>query len=115
MVARWASFGAGLWLILAPLVLGHDSVGAVLHEVALGLVVCVGTLAALEWPAARLAQLAPALWLVVAPRLVDFDSAIVTANEVATGVVLGLLAIVPGGRLAARGGVQDPARASRAA
>lgn len=116
MVARWASFAVGLWLILAPLLLGYGDVVAVLHEVALGLLVCVGTLAALEWPTARLAQLVPAAWLIVAPRLLAFNSAVVTANEVAAGAALAVLALIPGGRLAQRtGGVGQPASASRAA
>ena len=113
MVARWASFAVGLWLILAPLCLGYGSVVAILHEVAVGLLVCVATLAALEWPATRLAQLVPAAWLLVAPRLLAFDSAIVTANQVAAGAALAVLALIPGGRLAQRTG--DPASASRAA
>src|SRR6266568_4831942 len=48
MGARWSTFAVGLALILAPLVLGYDALGPVLHEVALGLFVCVATLAALE-------------------------------------------------------------------
>jgi hypothetical protein len=117
MVARWASFAVGLWLILAPLVLGYDEVGAVLHEVAIGLAVCVGTLAALEWPAARYGQLAPALWLLAAPRVLAFESARVGANELAAGAVLAVLAVIPGGRLAQRSGpvLRPPANASRAA
>jgi hypothetical protein len=117
MMARWASFAVGLWLLLAPLVLGHDEVGAVLHDVGLGLLVCVGTLAALEWPAARLGQLAPALWLVAAPRVLAFESATVTANQVASGAVLAMLALVPGGRLAprSRDAATPPASTPRAA
>jgi hypothetical protein len=113
MVARWASFAVGLWLILAPLVLGHAEVGPVLHEVAVGLAVCVGTLASLEWPAARLGQLAPALWLLAAPRLLGFESPRVIANELAAGAVLAVLAVIPGGRLTHRSG--GAMRASRAA
>jgi hypothetical protein len=117
MMARWASFAVGLWLLLAPLVLGHEEVAPVLHDVALGLLVCVGTLAALEWPVARLGQLVPALWLVAAPRVLAFESTTVTANQVASGAVLAVLALVPGGRLAQRprGAVPRPASASRAA
>ena len=117
MVARWASFAVGLWLVFAPLVLGHAQVGAVLHDVAIGLAVCVGTLVALEWPAARLGQLAPALWLLVAPRVLAFESARVGANDLAAGAVLAVLAVIPGGRLGsrARGALEPPPSASRAA
>ena len=99
--ARWASFGVGLWLLLAPLVLGYPSVAAVLHDVALGMLVCVGTLAALEWPLARFALVVPAVWLGVAGGVLDWGSTIVTTNEIASGVAVLLLALVPSSRIAA--------------
>lgn len=95
MRARWISFALGLWLILAPLVLGYPTVTAVLHEVALGLLVCVATLAALEWPIARFAVTLPALWLVVAAHFLDPGSAVVTANEVVVGTLTLVLALFP--------------------
>ncbi len=101
MLARWASFATGLWLILAPLVLGYTSAVAVLHDVALGLLVCVGTLAALEWPAVRFALAAPAVWLFAAPEIVVWASAGVRENELASGLTLLALALVPSGKLAA--------------
>ena len=114
MRARWASFGVGLWLVFAPLVLGHASAAAVLHDVALGLLVAVGALAALEWPVARFAQLVPALWLLAAGRaegLGGGDPA--AANQLAAGLALAGLAAFPSGRLLRRGPVA--ASASRAA
>jgi len=107
MRARWASFGVGLWLILAPLVLGYPSVSAVLHEVALGMLVCVGTLAALEWPVARFALAVPAGWLLAAPDAISWGSRTVAANELASGVVVLLLALVPSGKVA---GARAPAK-----
>ncbi len=101
MRARWVTFGLGLWLILAPLVLGYPTVLAVLHEVALGMLVCVGTLAALEWPLARFALALPGAWLLHAPDALAWGSRTVAANELACGVAVLLLAIVPSARLAA--------------
>lgn len=100
MYARWASFGLGLWLILAPLVLGYGAVAPILHDVAMGLLVCILTLAALEWPGARFALGAPALWLVVASRAAtDRASA---AAELSAGALLLILALVPSARLVPR-------------
>jgi len=101
MRARWTTFALGLWLILAPLVLGYPTVTSVLHDIALGLLVCVGTLAALEWPIARFGIIVPALWLVIAAQLLDPGSRVVTANEVVSGAAVLLLALVPSGRVAA--------------
>ena len=47
MLARWTSFSLGLGLVLSPLFLGYAEVGAILRDVALGLLVCIATLAAL--------------------------------------------------------------------
>jgi hypothetical protein len=101
VLPRWASFATGLWLILAPLVLGYASVAAVLHEVALGLLVCVATLAALEWPPARFALFGPAVWLLVAPEIMNWSSAAVRENEIASGLVVLALTLVRSGKLAA--------------
>jgi hypothetical protein len=100
MLARWSSFGVGLWLILAPLILGYPTVLAVLHDVALGILVCVGTLAALEWPHARFALALPAAWLVRAPGAIHWPSGTVAANELACGIAVLALSVVPSSRLA---------------
>ncbi|HET7755126.1 MAG TPA: SPW repeat protein [Anaeromyxobacteraceae bacterium] len=102
MVARWSSFAAGLWLMIAPLVLGHATAAAVLHDVAMGLLVCVASLAAFEWPAARFSLLAPAAWLVSAPRTLGWDQPAVEANQVALGIAVAVLAVVPSARLLRR-------------
>ena len=100
MYARWASFAIGLALMLAPLVLGYGSAARILHEVAMGVLVCVATLAALEWPIARFAAAFPAAWLVVAGHLIDFGSALVTTNQVVSGAAALVLALVPSARVA---------------
>ncbi len=96
MRARWGSFAIGMGLILAPLILGYGSAGVVLHDVAMGLLVCVATLAALEWPRARFVMTAPALWLIAAARG-NGDATAATAEMTAGGLLLAL-ALVPSAR-----------------
>jgi hypothetical protein len=96
MPARWGSFAIGLGLMLAPLVLGYERPGAVLHDVAMGLLVCIATLAALEWPRARFAMAGPALWLVAAGRGSNDGAA--AAAELTAGGLLLALALVPSGK-----------------
>jgi hypothetical protein len=96
MPARWGSFAIGLGLIFAPLLLDYRTAGAVIHDVAVGLLVCVATLAALEWPRARFAMAAPALWLVAAGRA-SGDGAAAAAELTAGGLLLAL-ALVPSAR-----------------
>lgn len=96
MYARWVSFGTGLGLMLAPLALGYGSVPAILHDVAMGLLVCVATLAALEWPHARVVLAAPATWLLLAGR--GAPEAAAAVAEIAAGSLLLVLAAVPSAR-----------------
>lgn len=100
MYARWASFGVGLWLLLAPLLLGYGTIGAILQHVAMGLLVCIATLAALEWPAARFALAAPAVSLLVWSR--DGSERAVALVELTSGAALLVLALVPSARLLSR-------------
>jgi hypothetical protein len=96
MAARWGSFAVGMALMLAPLVLGYESAGTVVHDVAMGLLVCVATLAALEWPRARYAMALPALWLVAAGKASSDGAA--AAAEIGAGSLLLALALVPSAR-----------------
>jgi hypothetical protein len=115
MAARWASFAVGIGLLLAPLVLGYGSAAPVLHDVAMGTLACIATLAALERPRARFVAVPPALWLVAsAPSASDADAAVA---DLVAGTLLLALATVPSARLAPRplppvsGGTRAGARA----
>ncbi len=98
MYARWGSFAVGLGLLLAPLALGYRSVAAILHDVALGSLVCIATLAALERPLVRFALALPAAWLVASARTSSDRGA--SAAELVAGALLLVLAAIPSARLA---------------
>lgn len=105
MPARWVTFGIGLWLVLAPLVLGYGSAGAILQDVAVGLLVAVGALAALEWPRARFLMTLPALWLVHVGR--SAAEARAAAAELGAGALLLALSLVPSSRRVPRAGAVE--------
>lgn len=88
----------GLGLLLAPLVLGYDSVAPILHDVAMGALVCVATLAALEWPRARFALAAPGGWLVAFAS--TSPERLASVADLVAGAILLALAAVPSARLA---------------
>jgi hypothetical protein len=112
MPARWGSFATGMALMFWPLVVGYGSAAAVVHDVAMGLLVCVATLAALEWPRARFAMAAPALWLVAASRTTADGAA--SAAEIGAGGLLLALALVPSARRASRREAPLPSSRDRA-
>jgi hypothetical protein len=93
MYARWGSFAVGMALLLAPLVLGYRSAASILHDVAIGSLACIATLAALESPRARFVVALPAAWLVAfAPATPDPTAA---AADLVAGVLLLVLAAIP--------------------
>jgi len=97
MFGRWGSFAIGMGLVLAPLVVGYREIGPILHDVAIGLVVCILALAALETPALRFLNALPAAWLVWTGRLGAGASAGVV--EIVGGALLVVSALVPRARV----------------
>ncbi len=97
MYARWSTFAIGMGLVLAPLAVGYQEIGPVLHDVAFGLLVCILTLAALETPALRFLVALPAAWLVWTGRLSTDPGAGVA--ELAAGALLVVAALVPRARV----------------
>jgi hypothetical protein len=110
MYARWVSFGIGLAVMLAPLAVGYHAPGPILQDVGIGLLACIATLAALEWPAFRFALALPASWLLLSGR--GADRLAVAVIEISSGTALLLLAGVPSARRLSRAAqARDAARA----
>jgi hypothetical protein len=97
---RWGTFGVGMGLVLAPLVLGYAEVGQTLHEVALGLLACVLALAALETPALRFLNLLPSAWLAWSGQ--QSNVPLVGTVEMVAGALLLAFALAPRVRPAPR-------------
>ena len=100
MYARWGTFAIGVGLILAPLLAGYQDAAAILHDIALGVLVCVLTLAALETPSVRFLILAPAGWLLWSGARAG-DPAVSRA-EVLAGALLAVGSLLPRTRLLPR-------------
>jgi hypothetical protein len=97
MYGRWGTFAIGMGLVLAPLVVGYREIGPVLHDVAIGLLVCVVTLAALETPALRFLNALPAAWLVWTGR--QSTDSVAGLAEIIGGALLIVAALVPRARV----------------
>lgn len=97
MYARWSTFAIGMGLVLGPMVVGYQQVGPVLQDVAIGCVVCILTLAALENPSLRFLNALPAAWLVWTGSLAA--DAVAQLAEVVCGALLVIAVLVPRARL----------------
>lgn len=109
MWARWGTFAVGMGLIMAPLAIGYPEVGLALLDVALGLLACILSLAALDAPVLRFMNLLPAAWLLQTGRGASFTGAGVA--ELLAGMLLFGLAFVPRTRLAPRLAAAERGRA----
>lgn len=93
MYVRWGTFAIGMGLILAPLLAGYQDAGAILHDIALGVFVCVLALAALETPSIRFLLLVPAAWLAwTGARAGD---PVVSRAEILAGALLAVATLLP--------------------
>lgn len=100
MYARWGTFAIGMGLVLAPMVTGYQDAGAILHDIALGLLVCVLTLASLETPPVRFLMLAPAGWLLWTGARAGDPT--VSHAELLGGALLAVTSLLPRARLVPR-------------
>ncbi len=97
MYGRWGTFAIGMGLVLAPLVLGYQEIVPILHDVAIGLVVCILALAALEAPSLRFLNALPAAWLIWTGHLSRDGGA--GLAEIAGGALLVAAALLPRARV----------------
>jgi hypothetical protein len=102
MLARWGTFSVGLGLIFAPLVFAYPEIGPILHDVAIGMVVCILALAALENPSLRFLSALPAAWLIWIGRLAGGAGAGLV--EIAGGALLVASLLLPRARLGSERG-----------
>jgi hypothetical protein len=111
MYGRWGTFAIGIGLILAPVVIGYPEVTSILHDVAMGLLACVLSLAALETPALRYLSFLPAGWLIWTGHRAAHAG--VSRVELLAGALLVAASLLPRAvpRLDGAGRARDGARA----
>lgn len=114
MWAQMAATGVGVWVYIAPSVLGYEGAGAVVDRIAGALIITFSFVAIWEYlRGARLANRPLAVVLLVAPWFLQQPTAGVVSSVVAGAVVLALSFL--GGRVEGRygGGWSALARSQR--
>lgn len=96
MWARLINIALGVWLMLAPWVLGYDFAIARTNDIWVGILVALAALVALAWQPARWANTALGAWLIIAPFALGYaawDAAAI--NDVVVGAVVLAVSLVP--------------------
>jgi hypothetical protein len=98
---KWASrvnLSLGLWLVVAPRVLGYGDAVAVINDVVLGIAIAALSLWSVSTPSTHTApawiNVALGVWLIVAPWMLDVAGAVayVSTNDPATGILTIIMA-----------------------
>lgn len=100
---RWASgldILAGIWLILAPYILGYDYSRATTNDIVVGIVVLVlaavrevGDNYRVSWPSWINTLLG--VWLILSPFILAYPSGSpATMNDIVLGIVVGVLSLI---------------------
>lgn len=87
----WANAGLGLWLVTSPPLLGVDSVGLAVSNIAAGLLLFVFAMLSLSWrmPWARFVSAGLGCWIMFAPLVFWTDNGAAYLN----GTLVGMLAV----------------------
>ena len=95
---RWGNVAAGIWLIMAPWVLGYVNPTATAEDVVLGVVVTIVALWAARASATASAavwiQVVLAIWICIAPWVLGYSYAgVAVTNDVIVGVLIASFAV----------------------
>lgn len=78
----------GLWLLAAPLLLGHGAREPMWNDLVVGALVVVCGVVERRVPAVRWLAAALGAWLVLAPFTLDYEASLAMANDLLLGGVL---------------------------
>lgn len=88
---------AGIWLILAPFILGYGGTVAALNDLVVGIVVGVVALvrmfSALRTNWLSWVNAVAGLWLIFAPSILDYTTAVARTNDIVLGIIILALSI----------------------
>lgn len=95
MVGRWGNVIAGLWLAIAPWVLGYTEPVARTNDLWIGLAVVVVALVSGRVPGFRFVNSGLGGWLVAAPFFLSYMTMRPLKNDVIVGFIVLALSLVP--------------------
>lgn len=98
MGARATNVLAGVWLLLAPAVLGYAGVART-NDFWVGLAVILFALLSVAYGELRYVNTGLGLWLLLAPFVLGYTHAGATANDVLLGIVVFVVSLVPNVRM----------------
>jgi hypothetical protein len=95
MIGRWGMVLAGIWLVIAPWVLGITEATARTNDFWIGLAVIVVALVSGRVPGFRFVNSGLGGWLIAAPFLLSYMTMKPLKNDVILGMIVLALSLIP--------------------
>ncbi|MRG96981.1 SPW repeat domain-containing protein [Polyangium spumosum] len=92
---RWMNVALGIWLLIAPGVLGYVDARAVNNDRLLGILVAASAIVALWAPKARFVNVVLGAWLIIAPFVLGYFGGRAVANDIVVGIAVAVFAFIP--------------------
>jgi len=92
---RWMNVALGIWLLIAPAVLGYVDAYAVNNDRLLGILIAASAIAGLWAPKARFVNVVLGAWLIIAPFVLGYFGGNAVANDIVVGVAVAVFAFIP--------------------
>lgn len=95
MFGRIGNIVAGIWLVIAPFMLGYVDLAARTNDIWTGLAIIAVALMGLRVAGARFVNTGLGAWLAASPWLLDYGGVAAVANDVIVGLLVIGLSLVP--------------------
>ncbi|MDC3958577.1 SPW repeat protein [Polyangium jinanense] len=92
---RWINVALGIWLLIAPAVLGYVDAYAVNNDRLLGILIAASAIVALWAPKARFVNVVLGMWLIIAPFVLGYLGGKAVANDIVVGIAVAVFAFLP--------------------
>ncbi|MDC0740989.1 SPW repeat domain-containing protein [Polyangium mundeleinium] len=92
---RWINVALGIWLLIAPALLGYVDAYAVNNDRLLGILIAASAIVALWAPKARFVNVVLGAWLIIAPFVLGYFGRNAVANDIVVGIAVAVFAFIP--------------------
>jgi general stress protein CsbA len=92
---RWINIVLGIWLVMAPPLLGYLDANAWTNDRLLGVLVALTAGVALYFPRVRFLNASLGVWLIIAPFVLGYIGSRAITNDIVVGIAVAVISFIP--------------------
>ncbi|UQA60366.1 SPW repeat domain-containing protein [Polyangium aurulentum] len=92
---RWINLALGVWLVLAPPLLGHLDANAWTNDRLLGVLIALTAGLGFWVPRVRFLNAAFGAWLIIAPFVLGYIGSRAIMNDIVVGIAVAVVSFIP--------------------